>query len=137
MIALDTNAIVRVLTEDDETQARTVRAIITDAEQKGVKILILSEVIIETVWVLESAYQCARDEIASLIENLLSAPAFFLPDSLVIRKAIKQYKNSGDFADLLIVGQAKKHQAAKLISFDKKLQKLFPDFVSEGSQNAR
>ena len=132
MIALDTNAIVRVLTEDDEIQAHTIRSIITDAEQKGIKILILSEVVIETVWVLESAYQCVRDEIASMIDNLLSAPIFYLPDSLVVRKAIKQYKKGGDFADLLIVGQAKKHQAAKLISFDKKLQKLFPGFVSEG-----
>jgi predicted nucleic-acid-binding protein len=131
MIALDTNAIVRVLVEDDEKQAQTVQTIITDAEQNGIKILILSEVIIETIWVLESAYQCVRDEIASLIENLISTPAFFLPDSLIIRKAIIQYKNGGDFADLLIVGQAKKHQADKLISFDKKLQKLFPDFVSE------
>ena len=131
MIALDTNAIVRVLIEDDETQAQIVRSIIAAAEQGGIKILILSEVIIETIWVLESAYQCVRDEIASMIENLLSAPAFFLPDSIVIRNAINQYKNSGDFADLLIVGQAKKHQAARLISFDKKLQKLFPDFVSE------
>jgi predicted nucleic-acid-binding protein len=132
VIALDTNAIVRVLTEDDEIQAHTIRSIITDAEQKGIKILILSEVVIETVWVLESAYQCVRDEIASMIDNLLSAPIFYLPDSLVVRKAIKQYKKGGDFADLLIVGQAKKHQAAKLISFDKKLQKLFPGFVSEG-----
>jgi predicted nucleic-acid-binding protein len=135
MIALDTNAIVRVLTDDDETQAHTVRTIITDAERKGIKILILSEVIIETVWVLESAYKCVRGEITAMVENLLSAPVFFLPDSIVIRNAIRQYENGGDFADLLIVGQAKKHQATELISFDKKLQKIFPDYVSEGNQN--
>jgi len=131
MIALDTNAIIRVLIEDDKIQARTVQSIINEAEFEGRRILILSEVIIETIWVLESVYQCDNQEISMMVENLLSAPTFFLPDSVVIRKALKQYKKDGDFADLLIVGQAKHHKARKLFSFDRKLQHNFPDFVTE------
>jgi predicted nucleic-acid-binding protein len=131
MIALDTNAIIRVLIEDDKIQARTVQSIINEAEFEGRRILILSEVIIETIWVLESVYQCDNQEISMMVENLLSAPTFFLPDSVVIRKALKQYKKDGDFADLLIVGQAKHHKARKLFSFDRKLQNHFPDFVTE------
>lgn len=131
MIALDTNAIVRVLTEDDEIQAKKVQDIINDAEMNGRRILILSEVVIETVWVLESVYHCNNEEISMLIENLLAAPTFCLPDSTVIRKAIKQFKSGGDFADLLIVGQAKNFHAEKLFSFDRKLQNLFPNFVTE------
>jgi predicted nucleic-acid-binding protein len=131
MIALDTNAIVRVLIEDDEHQAKIVQDIINDAEANGSRLLILTEVIIETVWVLESVYQSNREEISILIETLLAVPAFYLPDSTIVRKAILQYKNGGDFADLLIVGQAKNYHAKKLFSFDKKLQKRFPDFVTE------
>lgn len=131
MIALDTNAIVRVLTEDDEIQAKAVQTIINNAETNGRRLLVLSEVVIETVWVLESVYQCSREEIAVFIDNLLAAPAFYLPDSTIIRKATKQYRNQGDFADLLIVGQAQKHQAKKLFTFDRKLQRRFPDFATE------
>ena len=131
MIALDTNAIIRVLIEDDKIQAITVQNIISDAELNGRRILILSEVVIETIWVLESVYQCDNKEISMMVENLLSAPTFFLPDSTVIRRALKQYKKDGDFADLLIVGQAKHHKARKLFSFDRKLQHNFPDFVTE------
>ena len=131
MIALDTNAIVRVLTEDDVVQSNKVQAVIRQAEANGRKILILSEVLIETVWVLESVYHCTHEEISMLIKNFLAAPTFYLPDSTVIRKAIKQYESGGDFADLLIVGQAKSHQAEKLFSFDRKLQNRFPDFVTE------
>ena len=40
-------------------------------------------------------------------------------------------EKGGDFADLLIVNQSKEYKAKKLISFDKKLQKTFPDFVIE------
>ena len=113
---------------------KKVREIVNDAESNGRRILILSEVVIETVWVLESVYQCSRLEISTFIENLLAVPTFYLPDSAVVRKAIKKYKNEGDFADLLIVGQAKAFQAKKLFSFDRKLQNLFPDFVI-GSNN--
>jgi predicted nucleic-acid-binding protein len=63
------------------------------------------------------------------LETLIATPTFTLPDSPVIFKAIQQYRKTGDFADLLIVDQAKKNRAKYLFSFDKKLQKIFPDFV--------
>ena len=135
MIALDTNAIIRLLTEDDAAQAKKVQDVINDAEANGRRILILSEVVIETVWVLESVYQCNSQEISMFIDNLLTPGTFYLPDSTVIRKAIKQFKNGGDFADMLIVGQAKAFQAKKLFSFDRKLQNRFPDFVTESILN--
>lgn len=131
MIAFDTNAMVRVLVEDDAAQARKVGCIIQAAEKNGQRILVLSEVVIETVWVLESVYHCNKEEVTLLIDNLLAAPAFYLPDAAVMRKAVKGYKTGGDFADHLIVHQAQHHQAKKLFSFDKKLQKRFPDFVTE------
>lgn len=131
MIAFDTNAIIRIVTEDDETQANKVKNVIQDAEVSGHRVLILSEVLIETVWVLESVYECNRDEIAGMIENLLMTPTFYMPEATVIHKAVKNYKKGGDFADMLIVYQAKRHQAENLFSFDKKLQKYFPDFVTE------
>ena len=53
MIALDTNAIVRMLIEDDKEQAKAVKDIVKLAEKDSKQILVLSEVIIETVWVLE------------------------------------------------------------------------------------
>ncbi len=131
MIAFDTNAIIRVLTEDDEVQAKKVRDVIQDAEENGRRVLILPEVLIETVWVLESVYRCNREEIAEMMDNLLATPTFYMPEATVIRKAAKSFKKGGDFADLLIVYLAKHHQAEKLFSFDKKLQKHFPDFVKE------
>lgn len=53
MIALDTNALVRVLIEDDKSRARAVQEVILYAEKSSLQIIILSEVLIETVWVLK------------------------------------------------------------------------------------
>ena len=131
MISLDTNALVRMLIEDDRRQAKMIEETIALAEEKSIQILILSEVLVETVWVLESVYQCIREEISQFLEALIFTPIFTFVDSQVIRRATHEYKNGGDFADLLIVNQAKEHQAKKLISFDKKLQKKYPNFVIE------
>ena len=131
MISLDTNALVRMLIEDDTRQAKIIEETVALAEEKSIQILILSEVLVETVWVLESVYQCTREEISQFLEALIFTPIFTLVDSQVIRRATHEYKKGGDFADLLIVNQAKEHQAKKLISFDKKLQNKFPNFVIE------
>ena len=131
MIALDTNALVRLLIEDDEKQALTVKKIIESSEKKGQQVIILTEVLIETVWVLESIYECTREDIYRFLETLTYTSVFTFSDPQIIVNAIRQFKKGGDFADLIIVMQALNHQAKKMLSFDKKLQKLFPDYVVE------
>ena len=131
MIALDTNALVRMLIEDNEKQALAVRKLVESIEKKGHQIIILNEVLIETVWVLESVYHCTREDIYRFLETLMNTTVFTFSEPQVIGNAIHLYKKGGDFADLVIVMQAINHHATKLFSFDKKLQKSFPDYVIE------
>lgn len=60
MIAFDTNALIRMLIEDDARQATIVKNTVIQVETRNGQILVLSEVLIETVWVLESVYKCTR-----------------------------------------------------------------------------
>ena len=99
MIALDTNALVRLLIEDDEAQAMAVQNSVLAAEGAGSQILILPEVLMETVWVLESVYRCARNEVSAFLEKLLLVSTFRVVDAQIIRGAVDQYKRKGDFAD--------------------------------------
>ena len=131
MIALDTNALVRMLIEDDENQALAVKRLMEATEKKEDRIIISSEVLIETVWVLESVYEATREDIYRFLEALMYTSVFTFSEPQVIRNAIHHYKKGGDFADLIIVMQARNHRAKKVFSFDKKLQKRFPDYVVE------
>lgn len=131
MIALDTNALVRMLIEDNEKQALTVKKLIESVEKKGQQIIILTEVLIETVWVLESVYECTREDIYRFLETLMHTTVFTFSEPQVMGNAIYRFKKGGDFADLVIVMQALNHHARKIFSFDKKLQKTFPDYVVE------
>lgn len=129
MISLDTNVLVRMLIEDDIDQFQAIQNVISLVEKNSRQILLLSEVLMETIWVLESIYQCTREDIYDFLERLTITPTFIFADPEVIRRAVHQYKQGGDFADLIIVGKAKENRAKKFFSFDKKLQKKFPDYV--------
>jgi predicted nucleic-acid-binding protein len=129
MIALDTNALVRLLVEDDTEQAATVQQLVLFAEKKSITILILPEVLLEAVWVLESVYNCQRSEISKFLQVMIATATFTMRDDTVIRTVVRQYQKGADFADALITNQAKKEKALALFSFDKDLRKNYPDFV--------
>ena len=129
MIALDTNALVRLLVEDDPEQAAIVQQLVLFAEKKSIPLLILPEVLLETVWVLESVYHCQRSEISKFLQALIATATFTMPDEALIRIVVRQYQRGMDFADALITSQAKKEKALALFSFDKNLTKKFPEFV--------
>jgi predicted nucleic-acid-binding protein len=129
MIALDTNALVRLLVEDDAQQAKIIQQVVSFAEQKSITVLVLPEVLLETVWVLESVYGVERDEIVKFLDVLLATSTFSLPDASMVRSAVRRYQQGLDFADALITSQAKKEKAQALFSFDKSLSRRFPEFV--------
>ena len=131
MIALDTHALIRILIEDDLEQAKKVKEAVTRLEADSEQILILFEVLIETVWVLEAVYRCTREEISGFLEMLIRTSIFTFHEPSVLSRVISQYRRGGDFADLVIVSQAKRFNAKKLLSFDKKLQNRFSGYVVE------
>ena len=137
MIALDTNALVRLLVEDDAEQAGMVQQLVIFAEEKSINLLILPEVLLETVWVLESVFQCKRSEISKFLQALIATATFTMPDDAVIRSVIRQYQKGVDFADALIMNQAKKEKAVALFSFDKDLSKKYPEYVFDDYNEMR
>jgi len=111
VIALDTNALVRLLVEDDAEQAAVVQQLVLFAEKKPISLLILPEVLLETVWVLESVYSCKRREISMVLQALIASATFTMPDDAVIRIVVRQYQRGADVADTLTTNQAKKRKS--------------------------
>jgi predicted nucleic-acid-binding protein len=96
MIAVDTNLLVRILTNDDPTQARRAVKLL-----KSDKIFILKTVLLETEWVLRHAYGIGRSNIIIGFQKLLGLPNVNVEDSNSIYQAISWYENKFDFADAL------------------------------------
>lgn len=124
MIALDTNVIVRFLTQDDTEQSRLASEIFEslDDHSQG---FVCREVLLELVWVLERAYGYSRTEIAAAVNGLLSSTELVIEASSEVGRALELYRSeSFGFADVMIVAAARRVGAQELVTFDRKAAHL-------------
>ena len=125
MIAVDTNVIVRFLVRDDEKQAAAVYRRLKQAEKNRERLFIPLLVILETIWVLESAYDRSRGEILAAIEALRQMTVFEFEKDQVIGDLVSgARKCRADLADLLIAHSAKSCGCESGITFDRATAKL-------------
>jgi predicted nucleic-acid-binding protein len=125
VIALDANVIVRFLVRDDEKQARTVYARLKQAEAARETLFIPLVVVLETIWVLESAYNKSRKDILDSFEELQNMPILEFEKIQVLQTLISEgRKNNDDLSDLLIALAAQSYGCSGGITFDKKTAKF-------------
>ena len=128
MIGLDTNVIVRYLTQDDPVQSRKATELIerglTEVSPGFVSIVAM----IETVWVLERIYGLPAEEIATAIERMLEVDVLVVEDEQEVFVAMMAVKDGrGSFADALIGALGTKAGCSHTVTFDQKALQL-PDF---------
>jgi len=121
VIAIDTNVLVRFLVRDDEKQAQAVYKRLKQAEKARESLFVPLVVLLETIWVLESAYDKSRAEVQDAIRDMRRMPVFELEkDDAVERMLSDKEAGKTDLADLLIVHAAKSCGCDAGITFDKR-----------------
>ena len=115
MIAVDTNIIIRFLTQDNEQQYQKAYQLFNDVET----IFISTTVILETEWVLRFSYGFSADRIIHALTNLLGLENVRYENKDKIVTALKWHQKGMDFADALHL--ACSHRAKKFASFEKRL----------------
>ena len=96
-VALDTNLLVRLLTNDDPEQARRVADLIDDSSACFVPIT----VVLELEWVLRGAYQLPREAIIRAFRGLIAIRHLHLEQEEQVLQALEAYGQGLDFADAL------------------------------------
>jgi predicted nucleic-acid-binding protein len=103
MKGLDTNVIVRYLTQDDPAQAKRANAIIDRALAGAERLHLDTVVLCELVWVLRSAYGYDRATVAATLLKLTEASQLSVDDPDRLRDATRRYaQGTGDFADYVL-----------------------------------
>jgi predicted nucleic-acid-binding protein len=125
VIALDTNVIVRFLVRDDEKQAQSVYARFKQAEARRDIFCIPLVVVLEALWVLESAYGLSRTEILDALESLRRMPILRFDDDETVQKLlIAGRARNEDLSDILIAFAAQSNGCDSGLTFDKKAARL-------------
>jgi predicted nucleic-acid-binding protein len=123
MIGLDTNVLLRYLTHDDPAQFAKAAASIDAATNRGEQLLVNTAVLCELVWVLGSAYNHSRQEIAAALEQMFATAQFDIERRDEARQALVDFRTTkADFSDALI-GRINRSMGAKhTVTFDRDLK---------------
>ena len=123
MNALDTNVLVRYLTQDDARQAAAAAAEIEGAAAKDERLRIQPLVLCELVWVLETAYGFGKTEILDVLDRILRTRQFDVADKDMVWHALAEYRHGkGDFSDYYIGRTNERDGAIPTLTFDKALK---------------
>lgn len=112
MTALDTNILVRVLTDDDPMQVQAARDLLASDDAFRVPVT----VILETGWVLEAIYELDRSVVADGLRHFFGLPNVEVARPQEVARALTWYEDGLDFADA--VHLALSQDADQLATFD-------------------
>lgn len=116
IVTVDTNVIVRLLTQDDQLQYQQSLAIFQSQD-----IFIGNTVILETAWVLRFAYKFDPTEIGQALKQLFGLPNVHLANANLIAQVLQWHENGLDFADAFHLAQGQ--HCSQLYTFDEKFIK--------------
>ena len=124
LIGIDTNVLIRYLTQDDPAQARKVDAVVAAALEDGDRLHIDDVVLCEVVWVLRAAYRLGKPAITAALEKIMNTAMFSFEDRELLHAALTDYlAGPGDFADYLIGRHNSRAGCEHTVTFDRSLNK--------------
>ena len=125
-VAVDTNVLVRFITRDDALQSPKALETLEFAE-----IIFISNIVLcETAWVLKRFYKYNPEQITSALSALISSIGVEV-DIPAVETGLRFLAAGGDFADGVILYEAKRVKADTLATFDSGFADRGGDFVSD------
>ncbi len=125
MIGLDSNILVRHITQDDPVNSPKASAFIerrlTIDEPGYISIVSIAEI----VWVLGRSYGFSATQIASAVQQILATETFVVEDEQDVSVALKAFKvGQADFSDALIEARCRRAGCTRTVTFDRKAARL-------------
>jgi predicted nucleic-acid-binding protein len=125
MIGIDTNVLVRYLTEDDEIQSTKAIKLIDGYTGTHGAIFVNNIVICELIWVLERGYKYTKNQVTSVLKSILTTVEFGFEDHKILWMSAMEYEQSStNFADILIGQLNSENDCSQTYTFDKKASSL-------------
>ncbi|MEA3467040.1 MAG: type II toxin-antitoxin system VapC family toxin [Thermodesulfobacteriota bacterium] len=123
MIAVDTNVIIRLLTQDDNEQFKKAKNFLKKNE-----IFVPDTVLLETEWVLRFAYDFNAQDISSGLRKFLGLPNVHVQNVNAAAQALEWHDKGLDFADAFHL--ALSQHCTGIATFDRKFRKTAKDLQS-------
>lgn len=120
MIGVDTNVLVRYVTQDDPKQSRVATSLLESLSEDSPGFISMVT-LTELAWVLSGAYDATREEIAAVLDGLLRTRTLQVENRLLVLQALRTYRDgNADLADCLIERSGFAAGCTHTITFDRK-----------------
>lgn len=124
MLAVDTNVLVRLITNDDPKQALRAQHALDAELEAGRECMVGHIVVCEVMWVLKGLYGYSLTQCQTTLTALLAFPGLRFESLPVLLAAAQAWQHhGGDFADHLIGAQMKSLGCESVLTFDKRASK--------------
>lgn len=125
MIGLDTNVVVRYITQDDPDQSNLAGDFIekycTRSNPGFVNLIVCCEI----VWVLKRAYGYDKTTILAVMKQILQTAELHIENADLVWKALSEFESgNADFSDYLISSINRNNDCSYTVTFDKKAASL-------------
>jgi len=120
----DTNVFLRFLLKDNPILAKEAEAYFLRAKAGKIKIIILSEILLEMEYVLRKVYTQSRSEITKKMTALVTSAYFEVADGNLWGAVLEDYwQKSVDLVDIFLFQKAQA-VGGEVLSFDRDFKKL-------------
>ncbi|HEV2651512.1 MAG TPA: type II toxin-antitoxin system VapC family toxin [Rhizomicrobium sp.] len=124
MIGLDTNILIRYITQDDAIQSPKATRILERELSLQNPGFVSTVTIAETVWVLDAHYGFTGEAIAQAVETMLQVEELVFEHEPQVVAAVGHFRQGADFSDALIAGIALRVGCSSTLTFDRKASRL-------------
>jgi predicted nucleic-acid-binding protein len=119
MIGLDTNILVRYVTQDHAAQTAAAVKVMDSLSSESPGFLSLV-VIAELVWVLQFSYRFKKHEVENVIDKLLRSRELIVERAEIVSQALRKFRASrANFADCLIERCGNAAECQYVLTFDR------------------
>lgn len=118
-IVVDTNVLVRVFTNDDESQNRSANAALDAADS----VVLTLPMLCELSWVLARGYRTSAEDLSMILRRLVRAENVEV-NRAAVEAGLAMLDAGGDFADGVIAYEGRLAGAAAFVSFDRRAVRL-------------
>lgn len=126
MAALDTNVLVRWLTNDDVAQCAILGQVFDAAIGSADRLFVTVTVMLELEWVLRSKYRYDKPQVMAALNALLDVTELEFQTEPALEQALWLFKQTGsrDFADCLHIALVSQAGQGPLLTFDERASKV-------------
>ena len=120
MIGIDTNVLVRYISQDDATQSARATRLLEQECSPATPGFIGLVVLLELVWISESCFGASRSEIVGIVRRILRTRQLVVQEAETAWKALRLFESGkADFADCLVERVASAAGCTVVMTFDK------------------